>query len=78
MNYPEANKRRVAIAGILAMHPKVLVLDEPTAGLDPKGRNEMLDQVICQLHEQTGMTIVLVSHCMEDVANIRGASDRHE
>ena len=61
-------KRRVAIAGILAMHPKVLVLDEPTAGLDPKGRDEILDQV-AQLHEKTGMTVVLVSHSMEDVAN---------
>ena len=60
-------KRRVAIAGILAMHPKVLVLDEPTAGLDPKGRDEILDQV-AQLHEKTGMTVVLVSHSMEDVA----------
>ena len=48
-------KRRVAIAGILAMHPKVLVLDEPTAGLDPKGRDEILDQVKL-LHEKTGMT----------------------
>ena len=60
-------KRRVAIAGILAMHPKVLVLDEPTAGLDPKGRDEILDQV-AQLHEKTGMTVVLVSHSMEDIA----------
>ena len=60
-------KRRVAIAGILAMHPKVLVLDEPTAGLDPKGRDEILDQVKL-LHEKTGMTVILVSHSMEDVA----------
>lgn len=60
-------KRRVAIAGILAMHPKVLVLDEPTAGLDPKGRDEILDQVQ-ELHRKTGMTVVLVSHSMEDVA----------
>ena len=60
-------KRRVAIAGILAMHPKVLVLDEPTAGLDPKGRDEILDQVKL-LPEKTGMTVILVSHSMEDVA----------
>ena len=60
-------KRRVAIAGILAMLPKVLVLDEPTAGLDPKGRDEILDQVKL-LHEKTGMTVILVSHSMEDVA----------
>ena len=61
-------KRRVAIAGVLAMHPKVLVLDEPTAGLDPKGRDDILDQ-IAELKEKTGMTVVLVSHSMEDVAN---------
>ena len=61
-------KRRVAIAGVLAMHPKVLVLDEPTAGLDPKGRDEILGE-ISELREKTGMTIVLVSHSMEDVAN---------
>ncbi len=61
-------KRRVAIAGILAMHPKVLVLDEPTAGLDPKGRDEILDQ-IDHLHKETGMTVILVSHSMEDIAN---------
>ena len=60
-------KRRVAIAGILAMHPKVLVLDEPTAGLDPKGRDEILDQVE-HLHKETGMTVILVSHSMEDIA----------
>ena len=60
-------KRRVAIAGILAMQPRVLVLDEPTAGLDPKGRDEILDQ-ISWLHEQTGMTVILVSHSMEDIA----------
>ena len=60
-------KRRVAIAGVLAMKPEVLILDEPTAGLDPKGRDEILDQV-AQLHEKTGMTVVLVSHSMEDVA----------
>ena len=60
-------KRRVAIAGVLAMKPKVLVLDEPTAGLDPKGRDEILDQVE-RLHKETGMTVILVSHGMEDVA----------
>jgi len=61
-------KRRVAIAGVLAMSPEILVLDEPTAGLDPKGRDEILDR-IKYLKETTGMTIVLVSHSMEDVAN---------
>lgn len=60
-------KRRVAIAGVLAMKPKVLILDEPTVGLDPKGRDEILDQ-IAKLHKETGMTVVLVSHSMEDVA----------
>ena len=60
-------KRRVAIAGVLAMKPEVLILDEPTAGLDPKGRDEILDQ-IKQLQELSGMTILLVSHSMEDVA----------
>lgn len=60
-------KRRVAIAGVLAMKPDVLILDEPTAGLDPKGREEILNQ-IKQLQTETGMTIILVSHSMEDVA----------
>ena len=60
-------KRRVAIAGVLAMRPKVLVLDEPTAGLDPKGRDEILDQ-IAYLHEKADMTVILVSHSMEDIA----------
>ena len=60
-------KRRVAIAGVLAMKPEVLILDEPTAGLDPKGRDEILDQ-IAKLREETGMTVILVSHSMEDVA----------
>ena len=60
-------KRRVAIAGVLAMSPKVLILDEPTAGLGPKGRDEILDQVE-RLHKETGMTVILVSHSMEDVA----------
>ncbi len=60
-------KRRVAIAGVLAMKPQVLVLDEPTAGLDPKGRDEILDQ-ISKLKRETGMTVILVSHSMDDVA----------
>lgn len=60
-------KRRVAIAGVLAMKPDVLVLDEPTAGLDPKGRDEILDQ-IKKLQKETGITVILVSHSMEDVA----------
>lgn len=60
-------KRRVAIAGVLAMKPDVLILDEPTAGLDPKGRDEILDQIE-RLHRDNGMTIVLVSHSMEDIA----------
>lgn len=60
-------KRRVAIAGVLAMNPDVLILDEPTAGLDPKGRDEILDQIKL-LHEERHMTIILVSHSMEDVA----------
>lgn len=61
-------KRRVAIAGVLAMQPKVLILDEPTAGLDPQGRDEILDQIKL-LHEERGITVILVSHSMEDVAN---------
>ncbi len=61
-------KRRVAIAGILAMKPEVLVLDEPTAGLDPRGRDEILDQ-IARLHKENNITIILVTHSMEDVAN---------
>lgn len=60
-------KRRAAIAGVLAMKPEVLILDEPTAGLDPKGRDDILDQ-IQHLHEQTKITVVLVSHSMEDIA----------
>ena len=60
-------KRRAAIAGVLAMRPKVLVLDEPTAGLDPKGRDDILEQ-IAWLHRQTDMTVILVSHSMEDIA----------
>lgn len=60
-------KRRVAIAGVLAMKPDILILDEPTAGLDPKGRDEILG-LIKTLREDTGITIILVSHSMEDVA----------
>lgn len=60
-------KRRVAIAGVLAMKPEVLILDEPTAGLDPRGRDEILDQ-IANLHKTEKITIILVSHSMEDVA----------
>ena len=60
-------KKRVAIAGVLAMNPKILILDEPTAGLDPKGRDDILDQ-IAELHKVRGITIVLVSHSMEDIA----------
>lgn len=60
-------KRRVAIAGVLAMNPKVLILDEPTAGLDPQGRDEILEQ-IAGLHRTRGITIILVSHSMEDIA----------
>lgn len=64
-------KRRAAIAGVLAMEPEILVLDEPTAGLDPKGRDEILDQ-ISALHREKGISIVLVSHSMEDVAKYVG------
>ena len=60
-------KRRVAIAGVLAMKPRVLVLDEPTAGLDPKGRDEILDQ-IAHLQKEKNLTVILVSHSMEDIA----------
>ena len=60
-------KRRAAIAGVLAMRPSVLVLDEPTAGLDPKGRDDILDQ-IDYLHKNTNMTVIIVSHSMEDIA----------
>jgi energy-coupling factor transport system ATP-binding protein len=62
-------KRRVAIAGVLAMKPKVLILDEPTAGLDPKGRDEILGE-IKKLHQLQKLTVVLVSHSMEDIANL--------
>ena len=60
-------KRRVAIAGVLAMKPEVLILDEPTAGLDPKGRDDILD-CVKKLQKETGITVILVSHSMEDVA----------
>ncbi len=60
-------KRRVAIAGVLAMKPEVLILDEPTAGLDPAGRDEILG-MIAQMHKELGITVILVSHSMEDVA----------
>ncbi|WP_069650765.1 energy-coupling factor transporter ATPase [Caloranaerobacter ferrireducens] len=62
-------KRRVAIAGILAMKPEILILDEPTAGLDPRGRDEILGQ-IKKLHEKYKITIILVSHSMEDIAKL--------
>jgi len=60
-------KRRVAVAGVLAMRPRILVLDEPAAGLDPEGRDEILGE-IKQYHKQTGTTVLLVSHSMEDIA----------
>ena len=60
-------KRRVAIAGVLAMHPEVLILDEPTAGLDPAGRDEILG-LLSNMQKDLGITIILVSHSMEDVA----------
>jgi energy-coupling factor transport system ATP-binding protein len=62
-------KRRVAIAGVLAMKPEVLVLDEPTAGLDPRGRDEILGR-IQRIYEEEGVTIILVSHSMEDIARL--------
>jgi len=62
-------KRRVAIAGVLAMRPEILVLDEPTAGLDPAGKDEILSQ-IKEMHEQLGITVILVSHSMDDVARL--------
>ena len=72
MKYPYqlsgGQKRRVAIAGVLAMNPDYLILDEPAAGLDPIGRTEILDQ-IKRLHEEKGIAVILVSHGMEDLAN---------
>lgn len=67
-NLSGGQKRRVAIAGVLAMKPRVLILDEPTAGLDPKGRDEILD-LVAKIHKENNITVVLVSHSMEDVAN---------
>ncbi len=61
-------KRRVAIAGVLAMKPEILILDEPTAGLDPKGREDILN-LVKKLHDEVGITIILVSHSMDDVAD---------
>ena len=61
-------KRRVAIAGVLAMKPEMLILDEPAAGLDPQGRDEILE-LLTTLHREEGITVLLVSHSMEDVAN---------
>lgn len=68
LNLSGGQKRRVAIAGVLAMKPEMLILDEPTAGLDPKGREEIL-QLIAGLQREKGMTVILISHSMEDVAN---------
>jgi len=62
-------KRRVAIAGVLAMKPEILILDEPTAGLDPKGRDEIFSY-ITQIHQSLGITVILVSHSMEDIARL--------
>lgn len=63
-------KRRVAIAGVIAMNPEVLILDEPTAGLDPKGREDILNQIVKLNEENEDLTVILVSHSMEDVANL--------
>ena len=69
--YPEhqlfGQKRRAAIAGVLAMNPRILILDEPTAGLDPRGRDEILG-LISEMKRELNMTIILVSHSMDDVA----------
>ena len=62
-------QKRVAIAGVLAMKPEILILDEPTAGLDPRGRDEILGQ-IQKLHKSLGITVILVSHSMEDIAKL--------
>lgn len=67
LNCPGGQKRRVAIAGVIAMEPKVLILDEPTAGLDPRGRDLILSE-IQQYHQEKKNTILLVSHSMEDIA----------
>ncbi|MBU3188572.1 energy-coupling factor transporter ATPase [Clostridium bowmanii] len=62
-------KRRVAIAGVVAMQPSILILDEPTAGLDPKGRDDILNKIV-ELYKENNITIILVSHSMEDVAKV--------
>jgi len=62
-------KRRVAIAGVVAMEPRILILDEPTAGLDPKGRDDILNKIL-ELYKENNITIILVSHSMEDVAKV--------
>ena len=62
-------KRRVAIAGVIAMHPKILVLDEPTAGLDPRGRDEVLGEIL-KIYKKRNITVILVSHNMEDIAKL--------
>jgi len=62
-------KRRIAIAGVIAMRPQVLILDEPTAGLDPRGCQQILEN-ICNYREKTGATVIIVSHSMDDVARI--------
>ena len=67
LEWSGGQKRRVAIAGVLAMEPEVLILDEPTAGLDPSGRDEILD-LVAKLHKERNLTVILVSHSMEDVA----------
>lgn len=69
MELSGGEKRRVAIAGVLVMKPKVLVLDEPTAGLDPKGRDDILSE-IKSIHENLGISVILVSHSMDDVAKM--------
>ena len=69
MELSGGEKRRAAIAGVLVMNPKVLVLDEPTAGLDPKGRDDILDE-IKSIYEKLGITVILVSHSMDDVERL--------
>ena len=61
--------RRVAIAGVIALQPEYLVLDEPSAGLDPRGRDEIFEQIL-QLYHSSGMAVILISHNMEDVARM--------
>jgi energy-coupling factor transport system ATP-binding protein len=62
-------RRRVALAGVLAMNPQILILDEPSAGLDPRGRNEVLD-LITHIHQEKGCTVIMVSHSMDEVAKV--------